>query len=126
MHFNRWHGPPPPLADESLTYFNYHTGKDIGYDVKMARVEADMRILKLQVNFHFAYIRPKVVGPFPGPCASRSYVHRAALLCCIFYFAHQMPVFELQNEHTMLVFICVCAFLLCVVRSPESIQGSIW
>jgi hypothetical protein len=27
-----------------------------------------------------AYIRPKVVGPFPGLCASRSYVHRAALL----------------------------------------------
>jgi hypothetical protein len=26
-----------------------------------------------------AYIRPKVVGPFPGPCASRSYVHPAAL-----------------------------------------------
>jgi hypothetical protein len=26
-----------------------------------------------------AYIRPKVVGPFPGPCASGSYVHRAAL-----------------------------------------------
>jgi hypothetical protein len=25
-----------------------------------------------------AYIRPKVVGPFLGPCASRS-VHRAAL-----------------------------------------------
>jgi hypothetical protein len=24
------------------------------------------------------YIRPKVVGPFPGPCASGSYVHRAA------------------------------------------------
>jgi hypothetical protein len=68
----------------------------------MARVEADMQILKLQVNFHFAYIRPKVVGPFSGPYASRSYVHRAALLCCIFYFAHQMPVFELQNEHTML------------------------
>jgi hypothetical protein len=26
-----------------------------------------------------AYIRPKVVGPFPGLCTSRSYVHRAAL-----------------------------------------------
>jgi hypothetical protein len=25
------------------------------------------------------YIRPKVVGPFPGPCANGSYVHRAAL-----------------------------------------------
>jgi hypothetical protein len=25
------------------------------------------------------YIRPKVVGSFPGPCASESYVHRAAL-----------------------------------------------
>jgi hypothetical protein len=27
-----------------------------------------------------AYIRPKVVGPFPGPCANGSYMHRAALL----------------------------------------------
>jgi hypothetical protein len=26
-----------------------------------------------------AYIRPKVVGAFPGSCASGSYVHRAAL-----------------------------------------------
>jgi hypothetical protein len=26
-----------------------------------------------------AYMRPKVAGPFPGPCASGSYVHRAAL-----------------------------------------------
>jgi hypothetical protein len=25
------------------------------------------------------YIRPKVVGPFPGPCADGSYVHRSAL-----------------------------------------------
>jgi hypothetical protein len=25
-----------------------------------------------------AYIRPKVVGPFPGPDASESYMHRAA------------------------------------------------
>jgi hypothetical protein len=27
------------------------------------------------------YTRPKVVRPFPGPCASGSYVQRAALLC---------------------------------------------
>jgi hypothetical protein len=26
-----------------------------------------------------AYIRPKVVRPFPGPCTSGRYVHRAAL-----------------------------------------------
>jgi hypothetical protein len=26
-----------------------------------------------------AYIKPNVVGPFPRPCASGSYVHRAAL-----------------------------------------------
>jgi hypothetical protein len=26
-----------------------------------------------------AYIRPKVVGPFPKFCASRSYMHQAAL-----------------------------------------------
>jgi hypothetical protein len=25
------------------------------------------------------YIRPKVVGPFTGPCVSGSYVHRSAL-----------------------------------------------
>jgi hypothetical protein len=29
------------------------------------------------------YIRPKVVGSFLGPCASRSYVHRIALLLFI-------------------------------------------
>jgi hypothetical protein len=27
----------------------------------------------------YIIIRPKVVGPFPGPGASGSYVHRAAL-----------------------------------------------
>jgi hypothetical protein len=32
-----------------------------------------------------AYIRPKVVGPFSEPCASESYVHRAAK--CLFEFA---------------------------------------
>jgi hypothetical protein len=26
------------------------------------------------------YMRPKVVRPFPGPCASGSYVHRATFL----------------------------------------------
>jgi hypothetical protein len=26
-----------------------------------------------------AYIRSKVIGPFPRPCTSRSYVHRAAV-----------------------------------------------
>jgi hypothetical protein len=30
------------------------------------------------------YIRPKVVGPFPVPCVSKSYVHGAAL----YYTAH--------------------------------------
>jgi hypothetical protein len=32
-----------------------------------------------------AYIRPKVVGPFPRPCASGSYMHRAVLfmLCLL-------------------------------------------
>jgi hypothetical protein len=30
-----------------------------------------------------AYIRRKVVGSFPGPCASGSYVHRAALYCSL-------------------------------------------
>jgi hypothetical protein len=32
-----------------------------------------------------AYIRPKVVGPFPGPCASNSSVHWAALYDTIFF-----------------------------------------
>jgi hypothetical protein len=30
------------------------------------------------------YIRPKVVGHFPRPCASGSYVHRAALFILIY------------------------------------------
>jgi hypothetical protein len=29
----------------------------------------------------------KVVGPFPEPCTSGSYVHRAALYCCLVYDA---------------------------------------
>jgi hypothetical protein len=36
--------------------FPYQTGKDIGYEVKMTRIEADMQILKLQVNFLFASV----------------------------------------------------------------------
>jgi hypothetical protein len=36
-----------------------------------------------------AYIRPKVVEPFPRPCTSWSYVHRAALFIAILKF---MPV----------------------------------
>jgi hypothetical protein len=34
-----------------------------------------------------AYIRPKVVGPFPGSYASWSYVHRAALFYDICMFS---------------------------------------
>jgi hypothetical protein len=33
-----------------------------------------------------AYIRPKAVGPFPGPYASGSYVHRAAFFLMCFNF----------------------------------------
>jgi hypothetical protein len=45
-----------------------------------------------------AYIRPKVVGPFPGPCASGSYVHRATLYWMIklsysFLITHISPCF---------------------------------
>jgi hypothetical protein len=29
-----------------------------------------------------AYIRSKIVGPFPRSCTSGSYVHRAALYYC--------------------------------------------
>jgi hypothetical protein len=29
------------------------------------------------------YIRLKVVGPFPGPCTSGSYVHRTTLFLCV-------------------------------------------
>jgi hypothetical protein len=32
------------------------------------------------------YIRPKVVGPFPGPCTSGSYMHRAAHSVLLFLF----------------------------------------
>jgi hypothetical protein len=33
----------------------------------------------VEIQGKTAYIRPKVVGLFPGPCASGSNVHRAAL-----------------------------------------------
>jgi hypothetical protein len=33
-----------------------------------------------------AYIKPKVVGPYPGPGASGSYVHRAALFYYYLYY----------------------------------------
>jgi hypothetical protein len=39
--------------------------------------------------YGFFIIRPKVVGPFPGSYASRSYVHQAALRN-IFYQALQI------------------------------------
>jgi hypothetical protein len=33
----------------------------------------------VEMQGNVAYIRPKMVGPLPGPCASGSYVHQAAL-----------------------------------------------
>jgi hypothetical protein len=39
------------------------------------------------------YRRPKVIGPFPGPCASGSYVHRAA-----FFLSHYIAFLCLQNS----------------------------
>jgi hypothetical protein len=39
-----------------------------------------------------AYIRPKVVGSFPGPYASGSYVHRAALIIIIIIIFLYLPV----------------------------------
>jgi hypothetical protein len=35
------------------------------------------------------YIRPKVVGTFLGPCASRNYAHQATLLLKIFFVCVQ-------------------------------------
>jgi hypothetical protein len=35
-----------------------------------------------------AYIRHKVVGPFPRPCVSRSYVHWAALFIILYGSLH--------------------------------------
>jgi hypothetical protein len=31
-----------------------------------------------EIQGNAAYIRPKVVGSFPGPCTSESYMHQAA------------------------------------------------
>jgi hypothetical protein len=45
-----------------------------------------------------AYIRPKVVGPFPVRGATDSYVHRAALL----FFAGQSCVYLLSTCHVRL------------------------
>jgi hypothetical protein len=53
-----------------------------------------------------AYIRHKVVGPFPKPCTSGSYVHRAALLCfCSFQTFHSIRpfVFFMENRRHFVV-----------------------
>jgi hypothetical protein len=58
----------------------------------------------------FLYTRPKVVGPFPGPCASGSYVHRAALFCCIFTFTPQIltgPFYDYREDE----FLCAAPSL---------------
>jgi hypothetical protein len=41
------------------------------------------------------YIRPKVVGPFPGPCTSGSYVHRAA------FFKNVLGSWQLLMSHSL-------------------------
>jgi hypothetical protein len=47
-----------------------------------------------------AYIRAKVVGPFPEPCASGNYVHRAAL-------------FDIQNLRNLgTVWMCILPWLM--------------
>jgi hypothetical protein len=42
------------------------------------------------------YIRAKVTGPFPRPCASRSYVHRAALIQI-----HGYPILLISNTFSI-------------------------
>jgi hypothetical protein len=44
-----------------------------------------------------AYIRLKLVGPFPGPCASRSYMHRAALYTGFGYIMMQIAEANLAS-----------------------------
>jgi hypothetical protein len=53
------------------------------------------------------YIRPKVVGPFPGPCASGSYVHRDALFL---EMAHHVGL----QHFDILAYIKVMSFLLLI------------
>jgi hypothetical protein len=59
-----------------------------------------------------AYIRPKVVGPFPGPCVSGSYVHRAAI-----FSLRKTNAKNLNFEGSMSFFFTFCStVLLCFNR----------
>jgi hypothetical protein len=64
-----------------------------------------------------AYIRPKVVGPFPGPCASGSYVHWAAL----FFYVILITVVGLVISTTNF-FNLLCSAL--IESDAEGIGGS--
>jgi hypothetical protein len=48
-------------------------------DVQAMKEKRKLRV----IIFSSVYIIPKVVGPFPGPCASGSYVHWAALFVVV-------------------------------------------
>jgi hypothetical protein len=53
-----------------------------GAAVKLLPCDHEVKSLKrplAEMQGNAAYIRPKLVGPYPEPCASGSYVYRAAL-----------------------------------------------
>jgi hypothetical protein len=58
-----------------------------------------------------------VVRPFPGPCASRSYVHRAApfLKVCIFYSFHIWKQYQL---HGLFLFSFTCTYFYMSLLMP--------
>jgi hypothetical protein len=45
------------------------------------------------------YIRPKVVRPFPEPCASRSYVHQAAPLIEVYITMVKHPSKTIKEKN---------------------------
>jgi hypothetical protein len=78
-----------------------------------------------------AYIRPKVVRLFPGPCASGCYVHRATLLLlyacryllclpiCIYTYAFYTQIFTFCMFDPISIFsIHVC----CILKIQRYIQ----
>jgi hypothetical protein len=57
------------LCSVKITLINYPINETCDHEVMGSEMQGKA-----------AYIRPKVVRPFPEPCTSESYMHQAALL----------------------------------------------
>jgi hypothetical protein len=58
----------------------WHSGKAVADHEVMAHGFKSWKQALAEMQGKTTYIRPIVIGPFSGPCASGSYVHRTTLL----------------------------------------------